>query len=166
MRREDSQINDWNDNIVVVTFDERYAADFAQLSREWLESYFPLDDVDWAIWDRFPEAIMAGGGEIFFALLESEVIGTCAVMRMGRGSFELGGLTVTEHMQGRGIRRRLLRAGIVWAHTEVAQTIGVVVKAAEVNVAVGLYEQFGFVRRPSEGKPWFTEGDVNMELIL
>jgi putative acetyltransferase len=151
--------------VSIVGYDDRYAEAFARLSRDWLERYFWLDERDLKYIDRPRESIIDEGGEIFFAIADGEVVGTCAAIWHDKETVELAKLAVSEKAQGRGIGRRLTEAVIEWARAAGARKV-VLVSATKLSVALRLYERLGFVHVPLTGDPWYPEADVYMELPL
>ena len=154
-----------SDEISIVGYDDRYAAAFGALSREWLERYFVVDDNDRKYIDHPREAIVDRGGEIFFALLDGEPIGTCAAILEDPSTVQLAKLAVTERAQGRGIGRLLSERVIEWAREVGARKV-YLVSSTTLGVAVGLYERLGFVHVPFAGERLYPEADVYMELEL
>jgi GNAT superfamily N-acetyltransferase len=151
--------------VSIVGYDDRYAAAFGSLSREWLERYFVVDDNDRKYIDHPREAIVDPGGEIFFALLDGEAIGTCAAIWEDAETVQLAKLAVTERAQGRGIGRLLSERVIAWAREMGARKV-FLVSSSTLGVAVALYERLGFVHTPFEGERLYPEADVYMELEL
>src|SRR3954462_12688747 len=70
-----------NDRIRVVTYREKLRPAFEQLNREWIETYFVLEDADREIFEDPTETVLASGGQIFFVIEGDTVLGTCAVLR-------------------------------------------------------------------------------------
>ena len=152
-------------DVLILKFEDRFAPDFARLSREWLERYFEVDDRDRAYIDHPRTAIIEKGGEVFFALLDGEVVGTCAAIRMNDEVIELAKLAVTPRAQGLGIGRMLSDAVLIWARDSGASKV-VLVSSSILAPALRLYESMGFVYARQEGERWYREADVYMELTL
>src|SRR5215813_7330148 len=98
------------DDVAIVGYDDRHAAAFARLNREWLEHYGLLEDADRKYLEHPRETILAEGGEIFLALRAGEVIGTCAAIPRAAGTVELAKLAVDPSARGLGLGRRLSEA--------------------------------------------------------
>jgi len=60
--------------------EQRYAPDFARLNRRWLESFGLIEEADGRYLDFPRESIIDTGGQIFFAVEEGVVLGTCAAI--------------------------------------------------------------------------------------
>ena len=81
--------------IQIDTFRPEHAARFAELNREWLEKYNLMEPSDERqIAD--PQAYFIDcGGQIFVAVHDGHVVGTCAAVPHGAGEFELVKLAVS-----------------------------------------------------------------------
>jgi ribosomal protein S18 acetylase RimI-like enzyme len=93
-------------DVRIVDFLPRQRDAFRLLNLEWLEALFEVEPVDEKILSD-PEAIIASGGSILYALRGSEVLGCCALKHQGEGIYELTKMAVTTAVQGSGIGRML-----------------------------------------------------------
>src|SRR4051812_28702804 len=91
------------------------AAAFRRLNEEWITRHFALEKKDVEALGDPEGTILAGGGRIFFAVQDGEIVGCCALMAIGDGEFEVAKMAVTQKAQGAGIGRRLLEAVIAEA---------------------------------------------------
>src|SRR5690242_3847361 len=67
-------------DLMIVPYRQEFRSAFERLNREWIETWFEVEDADREVF-RNPEAtILAAGGQIFFVLRKGEVLGTCAVI--------------------------------------------------------------------------------------
>src|SRR5215208_3303376 len=73
----------------VVRYREELRAPFEQLNRDWIESYFVLEDADRAAFADPAGSILGPGGQIFFVMAGDTVLGTCAVLRHSRTECEI-----------------------------------------------------------------------------
>jgi GNAT superfamily N-acetyltransferase len=151
--------------VAIVGFEERHAAAFARLNREWLEQYALLEDADRKYLEQPRESILAKGGEIFFALQGGEVIGTCAAIPRGTGTVELAKLAVHASARGLGIGRRLSEAAIGWARERGALKV-ILVSSTKLQAALRLYERLGFQNTDPPAQPDYATADVYMEIAL
>jgi putative acetyltransferase len=151
--------------VEIVPFEDRYAADFDRLNREWLERYALLEPAD-ELHLRDPRGtIVAGGGELFLALRDGVVVGTCGIHPADDGVFELVKLTVTESERGRGLARRLTARALLQARAASARTVRLY-SSSRLTGAVRLYESMGFRHLPMPAAAEYTTADVYMELDL
>lgn len=151
--------------VEIVTYRPEFSADFDRLNRAWLEKYFTVEPLDEEYLSDPEGHILRPGGEIFFAMDAGQVIGTCAAIPQGDGSFELAKLAVTPEAQGRGIGRTLALRVIAFAKAHGAERI-VLMSNSSLRPALRLYESLGFRYLPiPEARP-YIDADVFMELAL
>ena len=68
------------DNLEIVPFNGDYKSAFESLNREWIEEYFVMEEEDLKTLQNPESYIMEKGGEIFFAVLDGDVVGTSATV--------------------------------------------------------------------------------------
>lgn len=84
---------------------------FRQLNEEWISRYFQLEPADLKALDHPQEYILAPGGGILLAEAGGQVaVGTCALIKMADGGYELAKMAVSPAAQGQGIGLQLGRA--------------------------------------------------------
>jgi putative acetyltransferase len=150
--------------IVIVAHAAQYLDAFARLNLEWLERYSLLEDADRKYLEHPQETILTPGGEIFFALLGDEVVGTCALIVQEPGTIELAKLAVARGMRGRGIGRQLSETALEWARARGARKV-VLVSSTSLAAALRLYERLGFKHGPMPADTVYATADVYMELV-
>ncbi len=128
----------------IVPFAAEYKADFVRLNEIWIEKFFKMEAADMRILEN-TDAILDGGGAIFFAKLDGKVVGTCAILNLGNGVFELAKMGVDEEYQGRGIGFDLVSACIKEAKRQNAKVITLETNSA-LKPAISLYKKLGFVQ--------------------
>jgi len=153
------------DDVEIVPFADRFAADFARLNREWLDDHGLIEEIDERHLRDPRGTIVAGGGELFLALRDGVVVGTCGVHPAGDGVFELVKLTVAPSARGRGIARRLTERALALARAAGARTVRLY-SSSRLPVAVRLYESMGFRHIPMPADADYSTADVYMELAL
>lgn len=146
-------------------WDGRYAANFVDLNREWIEESFCLEEADKVAFNA-PESIPAEGGEIFFAKLGASIVGTCALRKLSEKEYRLEKLAVSSHARGKGIGRQLLQAALEHAKA-VGSTKVSLQSAHSLSKAQSLYLSLGFtqVDGPKEGSA-LKRVDVFMEKTI
>jgi ribosomal protein S18 acetylase RimI-like enzyme len=150
-------------SIQIVGYRDEYVAAFARLNREWLEQYALLEECDRKHLEHPRETILATGGEIFFALREGNVVGTCATIVRDGETVELAKLAVDPAARGHGIGQKLTEAAIAWSRRRGARSI-VLVSSSKLQAALRLYQRLGFQHRPLPPNPGYASADVFMEL--
>jgi putative acetyltransferase len=153
------------ETVEVVPFRVEFAPAFAALNREWIERYFVIEGADLAIFKDPFAAIVKPGGQIFFAILGDEVLGTCAVIRQDSRVYELAKMAVSPFAQGRGLGSRLIKAAISFARTAGAETL-MLLSNSRLEPALRLYEKSGFRYAPVSHAHDYSRVDVQMELNL
>ena len=98
--------------VKIIEFDPRYAGYFRELNYEWLKKYFEVEPYDRIVLENPVNHIIKMGGVIFFALVDNEVAGTCALMKHAEKKYELAKMAVTDKFQNLGIGRKLVEAAI------------------------------------------------------
>ena len=64
----------------ITTYKPCYKQDFIRLNKQWIESYFRLEQSDLDTFLHIDESIIGCGGQIFLAVDEKEtVVGCCAL---------------------------------------------------------------------------------------
>jgi ribosomal protein S18 acetylase RimI-like enzyme len=150
-------------NSTIVGYEDRHAEDFARLNREWLDAYALYEEPDAKQLYSPRETILDAGGEIFIALNDGRVVGTCALVRVSATVFEMAKLSVAPETRGTGLGRRLTQVAIDRARARGATRI-TLMSSSKLTTALRLYESMGFKRRPlPEDRPYET-ADVYMEL--
>jgi len=150
---------------VIVPYREEFRDAFERLNREWIETYFVLEEADREVFSDPGAKILAAGGQIFFVLEGTEVHGTCAVLRHGPEECEIAKMAVAPAARGRGFGDRLMEAAIRFA-TEVGARRVIVVSNTVLQPAIRLYEKHGFVRVPLSSDGRYRRANIRMERNL
>lgn len=151
--------------VKIISYHKKYKSDFRKLNIEWLEKYFTVEPADKKIIDSPEEEIINKGGEVFFALLNNEVIGTCAVVKVDRKTYELTKMAVTEKAQGKQVGNKLGLTVIGFAVSKRAKKL-VLDTNHKLTVAIQLYRKLGFVTIPYEYNNKYRRELIRMELNL
>lgn len=131
--------------LTIRSFDDRLAADFERINRQWIEAMYVLEQTDIDQLTHPRERIVDPGGEILFA--EHPVlgiVGTCALLRVAPGIYELIKMGVMPEARGLGAGDKLLTAAIARAQALGAETLFLLTNTKSAT-AVRLYERHGFV---------------------
>ncbi len=152
-------------SIEIVPYRPDLRAAFATLNRAWIERFFRVEGADLKVLDDPEGAIIAAGGQIFFALEDADVVGTVAAVRESPTIFELAKMAVHPSRQGRGVGERLGRAVIDFARDQGADILFLETNSALSN-AVRLYERLGFRHAARSHPSAYARSNVYMELRL
>src|SRR3954447_3587165 len=101
--------------VTVMPYREEFRSAFEQLNREWIETYFVLEEADREIFRDPASKVLAAGGQIFFVLEGNQAQGTCAVLRRNGEDFEIAKMAVAPSARGRGYGDRLMDAAVQFA---------------------------------------------------
>jgi len=149
----------------VVPYDPALKTFFYSINYEWLEEYFSVTAEDESQLKR-PEAILAGGGQVFFVLDGLTTVGTCAVVWTQEGTLELVKMGVLKAWRGRGAGRLLMGAVLAFAAAHKASRI-TLETASVLQPAIALYRRHGFQQVGEEYiHPLFGRKIVLMERML
>jgi DNA-binding MarR family transcriptional regulator len=134
------------DVLVVREYSDELAHDFYAINAEWIEAMFSLEKKDREQLSRPRETILDTGGVVLFVeSAELGVVGTCALMKVADGVFELTKMGVLERARGRRAGELLLEAALARAKRMDIETLYLLTNAKCV-AAIGLYEKLGFQR--------------------
>lgn len=140
-----------SNNPTISRWQPHFAADFERLNREWLEQHFSVEPVDAQILADPVRHIIDTGGDILFASLGAEVVGTCALKFNEPGVVELNKMAVTAAAQGLGIGHLLMQATLA-RYLEFEADILFLESHSKLAPALHLYERYGF-RNATPRKP-------------
>ena len=124
-------------------------ADFRRLNEEWITRYFAIEPLEEKFLADPQTTILDRGGRIFLAVRDGQIVGSCALLAIAPGEFEVGKMTVAESCRGAGIGRRLLEKAIGEALASGARRLYLETNH-KLTPAVRLYESMGFRHLPPE----------------
>jgi GNAT superfamily N-acetyltransferase len=151
--------------LLIVPYRPEFREAFERLNRVWLEEHGLLEPPDLEYLKNPQALILATGGQVFFALDDEKVVGTCAAIRISDSVFELAKLTVDPAAQGRGLGRRLCDAVIEFARDAGATDLFLTSNTVLVQ-AIQLYESLGFRHAPMPADVRYATANVYMTLGL
>jgi ribosomal protein S18 acetylase RimI-like enzyme len=151
--------------VTVVPYREEFRRAFEHLNREWIETYFGLEDPDREVFSDPGKTILAPGGQIFFVLEGSQVQGTCAVLRHSEGEYEIAKMAVAPAARGRGFGDLLMEAATGFAREAGARLL-IIVSNTVLEPAIRLYEKHGFVRVPLTADGRYRRANIRLEREL
>lgn len=129
----------------LVHYEDRLAADFDAITREWVTDMFTLEANDIKIIENPKSMILDRGGEILFVEAEGlGIIGTCALMPVDRDSFELTKMGVRSAARGLKAGEFLLARVLERARQMPIGELFLLTNT-KCAAAVHLYEKAGFV---------------------
>jgi len=140
---------------------------FRTLNEQWIAKYFVLEEKDRLTLNNPEKYILNLGGQIYFATLDDEIVGCCALIATWPDSYEVAKMAVDESRRNLGIGKAML------AHVvEAARALGARRLTLETNSklmnAIHVYESLGFRHiDPSLVEPSpYKRANVFMEQVL
>ena len=152
-------------SITIVPYQDEYAPGFARLNRDWLDAHDLYEEADGRQLYSPKESLLNSGGVIYIALLGTEVVGCCALVRQSSTKYELTKLAVDRSVRGRGLGRRMTEHAIQEARDKGASKISLL-SSSRLSAAIQLYHSIGFVNKAIPGNQPYLTADVYMELDL
>lgn len=150
--------------VELVKYAPEYRDKFRELNYEWLEKYFSVEPEDKKLLGDPEGEIIKNGGEVVFAKLNDEIVGTAALIKFSEGEFELAKMAVTEKVQGRQIGKKLAEEIIRLAKAKKAHTLFLETNV-KLNAALKLYKKFGFELVENTNSK-YARSTIKMELKL
>lgn len=147
----------------IVDYQPAFQSDFSRLNYEWIEKYFEVEDKDRQSLEH-PEQIINAGGHIFMAQLNGKMVGTCALIKVKDGTYELAKMAVTSSEKGKGIGWLLGKAAVDKARELGAESI-FLESNTMLTPAIKLYQKLGFEKVVREPSP-YARCNIQMELDL
>ena len=151
-------------NVTIVSFDEEYSSIFYELNKLWIEESWLLEKSDKFDLLNPKESIIDKGGEIFFALIDGNVIGTVAMIRSADRIYELAKMTVEINYRGNGVANKLMDQCLNYAMNNNAQQIYLITNDT-LLIARNLYDKYGFKEVKLDSDK-YLRGNVKMVLNL
>lgn len=153
------------DNLKIVPFNKDYKPAFEFLNRAWIEEYFIIEEEDLKTLQNPESYILEDGGEVFFAILDGEVVGTAAMIQTDKGIYELAKMAVERQFQGLGIGKKLLSRCIDFSKEREATEIFLITNDS-LKPALSLYLSFGFVLNDQNDDNRYERGNTKMNLLI
>lgn len=153
-------------NVQIVEYAPQYKEAFKALNKEWISTYFEMEEADYKALDNPEEYILNKGGKILVALYEDEPVGVCALIKMNNPDydFEMAKMAVSPKAQGKNIGWLLGRAIV-----DTAKEMGAKKIYLESNTilkpAINLYYKLGFEKVFGLETP-YKRCNIQMELVL
>ena len=149
----------------VVFYHEEFQSAFEQLNREWIETYFQLEDADREVLGDPRGKILETGGQVFFVLEQGQVVGTCAVLRHNAEDYEIAKMAVAPAARGRGLGDLLMDVAVAFAREAGTRRV-VIVSNTLLEPAIRLYLKHGFIRVPMAADGRYRRANIRLERNL
>ena len=151
--------------VEILSYNNKLNSFFRDLNYEWLEKYFEVEEIDKRILNDPEKEIIKQGGEIFFARINGEIIGTCAAIKIDKHTYELAKMAVTKNARGKQAGKKLALAVIGFAWSKKAKYVTLLTNNKLVE-AVNLYKSLGFETVPYKDEHLYKRQVFKMVLEL
>jgi len=149
--------------ISIIGFNKKYSKQFFLLNKAWIEESWHLEDSDKK--DLLnPGKIVENGGQVFFALVNQNAIGTVAMIKSLDDRFELAKMTIEESFRGKGIANMLMDECLKFAKQNNAKEIFLISNDSLI-IARNLYDKYGFKEVELDSQK-YDRGNVKMSLKI
>ena len=143
-RSLEARVRDIPPAFVIRPYADDLAEAFYRINAEWVQAMFTLEENDVQILTRPRELIIDRGGDILFVETpDAGIVGTCALLKIEEGVFELTKMGVAQAVRGRKAGEFLLAATL-----DRARAIGTerlyLLTSRKCAAAIHLYEKLGF----------------------
>ncbi|PIW70114.1 MAG: hypothetical protein COW08_03550 [Ignavibacteriales bacterium CG12_big_fil_rev_8_21_14_0_65_30_8] len=152
-------------SVEIITYNKKYKEIFKKLNYEWLEEYFNVEDKDEKLLNEPEKYIIKKGGQIFFARINNEIVGTSAAIKIDRQTYELSKMAVTKKAQGKQAGKKLALAVIGFAYSKNAKYVTLLTNK-KLYSAINLYKKLGFETNNEEEKSNYERKVFRMTLLL
>ncbi len=150
--------------IKIITYNSEYKNDFIRLNKAWLEEYFYVEPHDIETFNNIEKDIIEHEGEIFFCLVDEEIAGTVAMIKVDNKTYELAKMAVDKKFQGMKLSNLLMKACIDFAKDKKAEKI-FLVSNRKLSPAINLYRKYNFIETPLDPTD-YDRADIQMELKI
>lgn len=152
-------------NQKIISYDTIFAQEFYKLNVEWLESFFYVEDFDREVLSNPKKYIINKGGHIFFVLENQTIIGTVALMKNKKNSFELTKMAIIPEKRGNKIGQQLMKYCIEFAEENNFDKL-ILYSNTILKNAIHIYKKYGFTEVPVEENSPYKRSNIKMELVL
>ncbi|WP_299130830.1 GNAT family N-acetyltransferase [uncultured Winogradskyella sp.] len=150
--------------IKIIDYDDIYAQYFYDLNIEWLKTYFYVEPFDEEVLSKPNMHIIDKGGYIFFAIKNTTIVGTVALMPTeDNGILELTKMAVLPEERGQKIGQKLLQHCIDFAKSKNLEAL-LLYSNTKLENAIYLYRKYGFKDLKLESNSPYERSDIKMLL--
>ena len=150
--------------VEIVSYSNKYSKYFYELNYDWLNEFFYVEEYDEQVLRNCKSEIIDKGGYIFFALNNSQVVGTMALILKENGIYELNKMAVKKDLRGNGIGHQLIQYIIDYSIDKEFKSI-ILYSNTVLKNSIHLYKKFGFNEIDNSDAP-YKRSDIKMELKL
>jgi len=151
----------------IIDYDDNLKQHFKALNYEWLKKYFTVETQDRRVLADPGGEIVSQGGYVFFARLDGKIIGTAALLKHDKKTYELAKMAVAKKAQGRQAGKKLALTAIETARNLGADKV-ILETSPELDKAVHLYKNLGFAEYKPNSKSGcgYNRCSIQMKLVI
>ncbi len=153
------------DTISIIPFEPKYAMDFAELNLAWLNKYFVVEPHDALLLEKCEETIINTGGYIFFAKIDTHIVGTFSLIKIEDTIYELGKMAVSPQYQGFKIGQKLINFCLDFAKDQ-NWTKLILYSNTLLENAIHIYKKHGFKEVELEQDTPYQRSNIKMEYLV
>lgn len=152
--------------VEIIPFKSGYSKKFYDLNIEWLKNYFYVEPYDEKVLSNPEKYIIKKGGHVFFARVNTGIVGTVALMAMAdKNSFELTKMAVSPEYRGQNIGQKLMQYCIDFANIHNFKSL-IIYSSRKLDNAIYIYKKYGFTEIPVEPECNYERCDIKMKLKI
>lgn len=151
-------------DIEIISFKEELSEHFTELNLAWLKKYFVVEEIDNRMLSDPQKYIIDKDGFIFFAVIDKNVRGTFALIKVDEHVYELSKMAVDPAFQGKKIGNEMLKFCIEEAKKLHATKL-ILYSNTKLQPAIHLYRKFGFKETKIDNTE-YERANIKMELCL
>jgi len=152
------------EEVEILDYQPQLKSYFRDLNYEWIEKYFTIEDVDKEQLNH-PDQIINDGGKIIFAKYGGAIVGTCAMIKVEEGVYELAKMAVTEDAKGKQIGKKL-GVKVVEAAKDLGARKLILESNKKLTPALTLYRKIGFKEVDDAHESVYCRANIKMEMDL
>ena len=149
----------------ITPFRPGLAKNFRDLNLSWLEKYFYVEPKDTELLENCESSIINKGGYIFFAEIDSEIVGCYSMIKLKDSIYEFGKMAVNQSYQGHKIGQKLMIHGIAFAKSQNWKEL-ILYSNTILEPAIHIYKKFGFREVALEKDTPYARSNIKMQLVL
>jgi GNAT superfamily N-acetyltransferase/predicted transcriptional regulator len=143
------------EKVEIVDYKPQFKRFFRSLNLQWLRQYHSVEEIDERLLSDPHGKIIKAGGFVLFARLEGKIVGTTALLKQDKHTYQLTKMAVTREARGQQVGKKLAIAAIQRARRKGARRL-VLLTSPKLTTACSLYRSLGFVQLPVVPKTWAT----------
>lgn len=149
----------------IIPFRPGLAKYFRDLNLSWLEKHFYVEPKDAELLENCKSNIIDKGGYIFFAKINSEIVGCYSLIKLNDSTYELSKMAVDKAYQGQKIGQKLMIHGIAFARSQNWKDL-ILYSNTILEPAIYIYRKFGFREVALERDTPYARSNIKMQLVL